>query len=428
MKHFLRRYGPAVGVAAIFVGVFLVLLPSLLGRDAVRDHSALRKNLWGCAALAELCRRADPALRVEVLTRPLNDLSRVRGLLLILDPERPFTSSELREVVRWVEAGGVLVVAIEGPWDDPAAWGPSGAPGYLDLTTALGLAVVDTETRRAEATPARGSAFAEGVRRVAIHTRYVVAPLTQDRAEALVTHGADDVTPELVADGQPIMVSFRHGRGQVLFSSDAEMFANAMLGKEDNVQFAANLLWGRAEGGAVYFDEVHHGSGVGAAAGSVPDRAPLDRALFVAAVGIGVFLVGRSIRFGAPVPVFDSRRRTAMEYVEALAGLFRRGQANQWALEKIVLAFRHRLAPGVGLPPTAEAGSLAAALAERRGLPPAETLALLSDVEEAVDRAPVGGRRLAELVARMTGLEERANARPLRRPTPAQQGRAPGDE
>jgi hypothetical protein len=409
----LRRYGSALAVTAVFVLLFLCMMPVLLGRDATRDHSAFRKNAWGCAALAELCRRADPPLPVETRTQPLEDLAELRGALLVLDPGRSLASSELDAVLGWVEAGGTLIVALEGPLDDPTAVGLRAAPPSMALAQALGLQMSEADGLIREADPVRGSTLAEGVGRVATHTRYTLVTASEEGAgERHVRLDSDDLQLHLTAEGEPILASFQHGQGQVFVSSDAGMFANRRLAQADNVQLMANLLWPHAADGGVTFDEYHHGFGTRVRPGSAPDPAPLNRALIVIAVGVAAFLLGKAQRFGAPVEVFDPRRRAAMEYVEALAGLLARGEANQWALGRIAAASRRRLTAAVGLPSSTPGEALAATLAERRGIAAEETTRLLADVEAGLGSGSVSSRRVAELVHRMTDLEERAARHP----------------
>jgi hypothetical protein len=427
MRALLRRYGIALGVAAVFLVLFLLMLPSLLGRDTTRDHSAFRRNSWGCAALAELCRRAEPPLQVETLTRSLDDLGKVKGPLLILDPGQPFTSGELDEIVRWVEEGGVLIVAVQGLSDDLEGLG-RGALASSALTQALGIDVVEGRDQLTEATPAARSRLTEDVQRVAVRTHYTLEVATWEATrgeERRIALHPDDLRPQLACDGKTVLGSFKHGKGHVYVSSDAEMFANGLLGREDNLQLAANLLWPAARDKTVYFDEYHHGFGERAERASAPDPGPLNRGLLLVAVAAAVFLYGKAVRFGAPVQVFDPRRRAAVEYVEALAGLFRRGEANEWALQKIATALRRRLAIAVGLPTSASTEALAAALAERRGIPLEESVPLLDDLDRGAALGGLSGRRLADLVQRATDLEERAdpNRRRARRTEP--EGRAP---
>jgi hypothetical protein len=424
VRSFIQRYWLAAAVLAAFVGVFIVLVPVMTGRDATRDHSSLRKNAFGCAALAELCASAEPPLRVHRITRSLEDLSDVDGLLLIIDPEEPFDDAEIDELIRWVEEGGTLIVAFEGLWDDPSAARPGSGLTYVQLAAALGLRIADRGESGGPVVPPPTSPLATGVQRVAAGTRYAVEALSGQEAaarwasaeavptevECVLPHDPRDLTPHLVSGGRTILVSFRHGRGKVYASSDAEMFANATLAREDNVVFIANLLWGNAPERVIYFDEYHHGFGARVRAASDVDPAPLRRAIGVAIAGCVLFLIGKAIRFGAPTPVYDARRRSAVEYVQAMAGLWHGARAYHWALEQIADAFRHRIARAAGLPPTVSTESLVAALAERRGVARGDTVALLQDLEEALSGEPLNESRLTRLARRITALEEAAAA------------------
>ncbi len=424
MSNFVRRYWIAALVVAAFLAVFVVLLSVMTARDAIRDHSAFRKNPFGCAALAELCASAQPPLRVRRITRPLDELSQVDGLLLIIDPEYPFSDAEIDELLRWVEKGGTLVAAFEGVWDDPSSFHPASGPAYVRLAGALGIGIIDRHETLNAALPVAVSPLVSGVERVAVATRYAVTPLSgQDAAEGWAAaeaapgevecrlpHSPEDLTPHLAADGDTIVASFEHGRGKVYVSSDAQMFANATLPREDNLAFVANLLWSNAPQGTVYFDEYHHGFGAEARETSDVDPTPLQRAVGVALVGCILFLVGKSIRFGAPTPVFDPRRRAAVEYVRAMAGLWHGAKAHHWALEQIARAFKHRVAEAAGLPPAVSPERLAAGLAERRGVPREETDRLLHDLEEALSGRSLTESRLARLVRRVALLEEAVGA------------------
>jgi hypothetical protein len=428
MTGFLRKYWVGAAVVGVFMVVFAALFPLMSGRDAIRDHSALRKNAFGCAALAELCESVEPPLHVRRITRSLDDLTEVRGPLLIIDPEYPFSDAEIDELIRWIERGGTLIAAFEGTWDDPPSFRPAAGPAYLQLASALGVSLVDQGRQVRTAVPAPSSPLANSVERVAVETRYVIAPLAgQDAAdswasaeaargkvECVLPHDEGDMTRHLVSDGRSIMVSFQHGRGKVYASSDAQLFANAMLPSEDNLPFVANLLWGSAVGADVYFDEYHHGFGARATEGSEVDPTPLYRAAGAAVVGCVLFLIGKSIRFGAPRSLHDRRRRSAAEYVEAMAGLWHGARAYHWALEQIADTFRRRIATAVGVAPSAPSEALVDAFAERRGVSRKDLTKLFADLQEALSAPALTERRSAALVRRIAQFEE-AISRP---PTP----------
>jgi hypothetical protein len=293
----------------------------------------------------------------------------------------------------------VLVAAFDGRPMDLARLRAQDQSAAQQLAEALGVELVALEERQLTAVPASGSSLAPGARQVAISTHFALS-LPGLRARTA-----------LAAEGRPIVASFRRGQGHVFVASDAEMLANARLAQADNVAFVANLLWGHAPGGRVYFDEFHHGFGGPGQVRSPTDPAPLTRALIGTAIGLGLFLFGKSVRFGRAIPLPDNRRRAASEYVEAMAGLFRRGEAGDWALAQIAASSRARLAAAVGLPACAEPETLAASLSERRGVPAEATLALLQETAASAGR--MKGSQLLALVSRLTQLEARV-IRPAR--------------
>ena len=422
MSTALRSYRILAVTVIVFAVLFFLLWESGRHRDLTRDHSAFRKNAWGCAALAELCRVTRPSLTVRELTASLDDLSKARGLLIILDPTEPFADEEVDRLVRWVRGGGTLIVGIEGLWDDLAGVQTDAGPPYVKLAAAFGVAAWRHQgDPLTKATPVPASPLGKGVGKVAISTRYVLAPLdgqdsasewaeeefSRERVRCLVPHPAGSLTYHLVAGGQPIVASFRHGRGQVYVTSDVQMLANSMLPRDDNVAFAANLVWRNAAYRTVYFDEYHHRFGQRRPVASQVDPAPLGRSLLVVLAGGVVFLIGKAIRFGAAVSAFDPRRRAASEYVEALADLWRRAEAYPWALAQIAAVFRHRAAAEVGLRASAPAEVLAATLADRRGVSEDEALALIRDLERTQDSTTFGPKEATSLVTRIAALEER---------------------
>jgi len=428
MSATLRSYRIVAITVIVFAVLFFLLWESGQRRDLTRDHSAFRRNAWGCAALAELCRTTQPSLTVRELTAPLDDLSKVRGLLVILDPTEPFADEEVDRLVRWVQGGGTLLVGIEGLWDDLTGAQTDTGPPYVKLAAAFGVAA---RRQQAEplttATPVPTSPLGRGVAKVATSTHYVLAPLdgqdsaskwaeeefSRERVRCLVPHPAGSLTYHLVADGRPIVASFAYGRGQVYVTSDVQMLANSLLPRDDNVAFAANLIWRNAASRTVYFDEYHHRFGERRLMASQVDPAPLNRSLLVVLAGVVLLLIGKAIRFGAPVAVFGPRRRAASEYVEALADLWRGAEAYPWAVAQIAAAFRHRAAAEVGLRASASADVLAATLAARRGVPEDEALSLFRDLERAQDNRTLGRKEATSLVSRMAMLEGR-----LRHPRP----------
>lgn len=186
----------------------------------------------------------------------------------------------------------------------------------------------------------------------------------------------------LVADRQGnVALKAAVGRGTIIAVSEAEVFGNSDLGRADNLVLAANVLFG-AGAERLYFDErLHlHGAAQGADVRALP-LGRLKQALWLALAAVAVFLVGVGVRFGAATPLVEKPRRSAMEYVEALADLYRRAEARKAVWGLLRQSFRRRLSAAAGTPPNLPPERLAATLALRRHADAAQVQAVLQQLE-----------------------------------------------
>jgi hypothetical protein len=106
-----------------------------------------------------------------------------------------------------------------------------------------------------------------------------------------------------------------------------------------------------------------------------------------AALGaLALYLVGVGWRFGAPAPLRERPRRSAMEFVEALADLYRKAGATEAVWQLLRQSFRRRLGAVVGLPQELPAERLAEALARRRRVDEARVRAVLAELDQMPER------------------------------------------
>jgi hypothetical protein len=217
-----------------------------------------------------------------------------------------------------------------------------------------------------------------------------------------------DWTPLLRDDSGLVAAKASHGRGRVYAISEVEIFANETLARNDNVIFAANLLFG-ARAGVVHFDEHIHMVRVGLSDEALeldPTRA--YGALWLALLAVALFFVGRMFRFGAAVPVKVRPRRSALEFVEALADLYRRAEARGAVLGILRHTFRQRLAAAVGLSPETPGPALAAAVARQRGVSESQLAGLLAHLDDPALAAHLTESDLLRLARQLSTLEEAA--------------------
>ncbi len=135
-----------------------------------------------------------------------------------------------------------------------------------------------------------------------------------------------DFTPILLADGEPVVISFKMGMGRVILSTVPLLFANSSLKKDAISTVMLNLI-AFAPKGSVWFDEWHHGIQAQSVIG--PDQwlqhTPGGRAILfsVFVVFVGLLLQGRA--FGRPIPLpHEIKRRGPLEHVTAIANLKRK--------------------------------------------------------------------------------------------------------
>ncbi len=209
----------------------------------------------------------------------------------------------------------------------------------------------------------------------------------------------------LVADREgDVLLKAPVGRGTVYAICEAEVFGNRDLAREDNVVLAANLFFGGSHTRLSFDEKLHRHGAPGE--GDV-SRLPLARCrqvLWLAIAALVVYLIGLGQRFGAPVPVLDRPRRSALEYVEALADLYRRAEARGAIWGLLRQSFRRRLSAAAGVSPDLPPNRLAATLAARRGVDAAAVQDVLQHLE-AMPEHP-GDEELLDLARRLAAVEE----------------------
>jgi hypothetical protein len=252
--------------------------------------------------------------------------------IFILQPLIPVSDSEWKLLDKWIEDGGVLVIAGN---NFETARTINHYEFSLDLLT-------PPASELSAATPLLNSpALAAKI------------PLTLDLGLA---SARTDFVPLLAADGKPVIVSFEKGFGRVILSATPVLFSNQSLKDDAAAAAVLNLLALTGEKGLVWFDEWHHGLQTVGVLG--PEqwlrRTPGGHALlFVAGVVfMALLLQGRA--FGRPVPMaHEIKRRGPLEHVTAIANLNRKAGHRTEVLRqyhqrlKRHLGYRYRLDPSL---------------------------------------------------------------------------------
>ena len=321
-----------VGALVVATALLALLLSPGGARSGLDPRpSSFRATPNGVLGLYLLLEELD--IPVERRTSALVQGEPLPGALAILAPTQGFAPTEVDSLRRWLERGGRLLYAAQ--------------PGDTLLAT-LGLLLddtfadsVDAGTAAGLATPVEGHPFAEDAEGTA-EFRFAFA----DSSPAF---DAAQATALLrFPDGQVGAVLVPVGNGVVMAWSDAAPLANRSVRSG-----SAALIFARAAreftsaGGALEFDEFHHGftgggSPAAALAAFVRDTRAGRMSLQLALVGGGLLLLLGS-RFGAPVPPPPPRRRSPLEHLNALAGAYRAGNARQRARHLLLVGVARRL-------------------------------------------------------------------------------------
>ncbi|HSH01188.1 MAG TPA: DUF4350 domain-containing protein [Anaerolineae bacterium] len=256
-------------------------------------------------------------------------------MAFILAPTLTVGELDWRAIDRWVERGGVLVVA-----DD-----------RLQFTSPFQYYEVDFGVAN------------EKIGRLEVqnpHWRWP-AQVTSVPVETL-THLAweqdnedlpEDMMIHLATATEPVMVSFPRGEGVVFLTTATHPFTNQGLKEVGSGEFVLNLLAYVPAGGMIWFDEWHHGIR-NLFEGELPaNSGPWGWltstqwgrvVLYMMVVIFGAVVLARR-GFGRPVPLPDTyQRRSPVEYVTAVANLQRRAGHQAAVLGQ----YRQQLKRGLG--------------------------------------------------------------------------------
>jgi len=200
--------------------------------------------------------------------------------------------------------------------------------------------------------------------------------------------------------GQPVLVSWRVGRGRIFWSADTEWLSNARIREAQNLELALQVLL--PPGGQVAFDEYHHGF-------TSPWwrilRGPLQASGLLMAASVALLFWSYGARFGSPLPAPERPPRAAVEYVHSMSRLYRRAGARAVVLRALHKALRTQLSRLTGGAEGLSHAEIARRAAARCGVPP-------EDIERLLDRTanlshPPADAELIELARKAENLRRR---------------------
>jgi hypothetical protein len=202
-----------------------------------------------------------------------------------------------------------------------------------------------------------------------------------------------------------LLVDYAYGEGRIVLLSDPYIVSNGGIRLDDNLQLAINTL--ASGGGLIAFDEYHQGKGI-----SQNPWASYFAGTPVLALGAQIALLVLLIlwtnarRFGRPLPLPHTDRRSSLEFVASMAELQERSRAYDLAIENIYTRTRRVLARHAGIDYNSSRMEIAKRIAERSNIDAQQLETLMRQCEEAINGETISWRQSLDLVRRLREVEK----------------------
>jgi hypothetical protein len=250
----------------------------------------------------------------------------------------------------------------------------------------------------------------------------VIPPPKEQKPEHVLNDDFDDdedepaprVAPKAITSSAPIihignregalLVDYTYGAGRIVVLADPYIVSNSGIRLNDNLQLAINTL--SAGGGLIAFDEYHQGKGISQNpwAGYFAGTPVLA---IVAQIGLVILLIvwTNARRFGRPLPLPQTDRRSSLEFVASMAELQERSRAFDLAIENIYTRTRRVLARYAGIDYNSSRSEIARRVADRSTIDAGKLETLMRQCEEAINGEQINWRQSLDLVRRLRELE-----------------------
>ena len=233
--------------------------------------------------------------------------------------------------------------------------------------------------------------------------------LFEDRAELKAETSAAPIVHIGNREGA-LLVDYAFGKGKIVLLSDPYIVTNSGIKLQDNLQLAINTL--ASGGGWIAFDEYHQGKGISENpwAGYFAGTPVLALA---AQIGLLILLIlwTNARRFGRPLPLPHTDRRSSLEFVASMAELQERSRAYDLAIENIYTRTRRVLARHAGIDYNSSRAEIARRIAERSNIDAHQLETLMRQCEEAINGETINWRQSLDLVRRLREVEKNLGLR-----------------
>jgi len=334
------------------------------------------------------------------------------GVMFVLEPQDDFSPAEADATLRWVRAGGALVLLEDENGGDTT------------LLDKLGLTVQPLDSIVNTTTTTSGTVYgAAPVQPLLAHPPLrgldttasaditgadpaIITVLGNGGLRARGAHANSRVTPP--DPTTPVLVYERLGRGRIYAGSTPDVLTNGRIGVGDNRRLVPNLLAGLPAGATVGLDDYHLVPHTAATQQPLTLNDALygtawGRALLYALALIFLYIALTGRRLGRALRPIPERGRSLAEYVVSMAAIFRRAGLRTNVLALWQDDLRRALAGPGGRRGRAD-DEVVAEATRRAGLTPQESAEALTLLRA---RAALDERALVELCRRIARLQDR---------------------
>lgn len=200
-----------------------------------------------------------------------------------------------------------------------------------------------------------------------------------------------------------VVVSYRYGKGVVLWWASPDPLTNSGITQKSNLQLLLNCL-GTPEGRTILWDDYFHEGEVTLAESLL--NSPLKWSLLqlsLLAIGV-VFTYSR--RLGPMRPLQQPSRLATLEFVETLGGLYQRVGATELPVQVAYERFRHQLRRKLGINVADSPQQVALRLQDRLGDMAAQCEQILTECESARYEGQIEEKESLRLVNSLNQLSQ----------------------
>ncbi len=270
----------------------------------------------------------------------------------------------------WLSRGNTLIVVTTAPQALPRALRQGLIPSTLreaaaesaslaaESTSFIGQRSVDSRPETAQAPVTTGGILTverKGPRWIVSSTPGP-GPVASETDPPPIARDPDPGRWQLAGDQRGgVLFRITVGQGAVYVLLDEFAWTNTGLDHGDNARVLAELLGREIRGGVLALDEYRHGHGRAESFLTYLLNLPGSYALiWLAAIWAMLYFHGRNVRLRPVEAYVERERRTAQEYVDAVAQLYERARAAPLVVEAVARRLRQLSRSWAEHPPSVE--------------------------------------------------------------------------